>query len=96
MTMTQAAMRDRVIARAGEDGVFRARLLADPKAAIEELTGEPVPEAFTVRVHKESATSFHLVLPPDDALSEDEMAHMFGGGGDTSGGGGPPPDTLGP
>ena len=79
MTMTQAEMQERIIAKAGEDGEFRARLVADPKAAIQELTGAPIPDAFTVQVHQESATSFHLVLPPDSQLSEEEMAQVFGG-----------------
>ena len=36
-------------------------------------------EAITVQVHEESATAFHLVLPPDSRLTEDEMAEVFGG-----------------
>jgi hypothetical protein len=77
--MTQAEMQDRIVAKAGEDGEFRARLVADPRAAIYELTGEPVPETVTVQVHEESATSFHLVLPPHGRLSESEMADLFAG-----------------
>ena len=79
MTMTQSELPDNIIAKASEDGEFRARLLADPRAAIEELTGTPVPDAFTVQVHEETATLFHLVLPPDGRLSEAEMGHMFAG-----------------
>jgi hypothetical protein len=79
MTMTQAEMHDTIVAKAGEDGEFRARLVADPRATIEEVTGAPVPDAFTVQVHEESATSFHLVLPPDSRMSEEEMSQVFGG-----------------
>ena len=79
MTMTQADVQDRIITKAGEDSEFRAQLLADPRAAIQELTGTSIPDAFTVQVHKESATSFHLVLPPDSKLSEEEMAQVFAG-----------------
>ena len=97
MTMTQAEMQEQIIAKAGEDGEFRARLLADPRAAIQEATGEPVPEAVTVQVHEETATSFHLVLPPDGRLSEAEMAHMFAGtSGPNSTTDGPGPSTPGP
>ena len=77
--MTQEELHDRIITKASEDGEFRARLVADPRTTIHELTGTPIPEAFTVEVHEESATSFHLVLPPDSRLSEDEMAQVFGG-----------------
>ncbi len=79
MTMTQAEMQDKIVAKAGEDGEFRARLLADPRATIHELIGTPVPDAFTVQVHEESATSFHLVLPPDSRLTEEEMSQVFAG-----------------
>ena len=85
MTMTQADMQDRIIAKASADGEFRARLVADPKGAIQEVTGMPIPDAVTVQVHEESATTFHLVLPPDSSLSEQEMAQVLGGtGGDDS------------
>ncbi len=57
MTMTQAEMQDRIIAKAGEDDEFRTRLVADPKRAIEGLTGTTIPDAFTVQVHEESATT---------------------------------------
>ena len=77
--MTQSEMQNRVIARASEDNEFRARLVADPRTTIHELTGTPIPDAFTVEVHEESATSFHLVLPPDSRLTEEEMSQVFAG-----------------
>ena len=79
MTMTQTEMQDRIIARAGEDGEFRAQLLADPRATIEDLTGATLPDDIDVQVHEESATSFHLVLPPDGRMTEEEMTNVFGG-----------------
>ena len=79
MTIIQAPMQERIIAKASEDGEFRARLVEDPKAAIYELTGEPVPPTVTVQVHEESATSFHLVLPPDGRLSDAEMTNLSAG-----------------
>ena len=74
-------MHDRIIAKASEDGAFRARLVADPKGAIRELTGTPMPDGVEVQVHQESATSFHLVLPPAGRLAEEEMAQVHGGVG---------------
>ena len=79
MTMTHEEMQDKIIAKASEDGEFRARLLADPKGAIGELAGAPIPDALNVQVHEESATLFHLVLPPDSRLSEEEMGLVFAG-----------------
>ena len=78
MTMTQAEMQDKIVAKASEDGEFHTRLMADPKAAILELTGAALPDEITIQVHEESATLFHLVLPPDGQLSEAEMAQVFG------------------
>ena len=86
MNMTQVETQDRIIAKASEDSEFRARLLADPRAAIQELTGQAIPDGIEVRVHEESATSFHLVLPADGQLSEAEMDHLSaaGSGANTS------------
>ena len=79
MTMTQAEVQNTIIARAGEDGEFRARLVADPRSAINEVAKGPIPEAVTVKVHQQSPTSFHLVLPPDSRLTEAETGQVFGG-----------------
>ena len=75
---TQGKIRDIVVARASEDGEFRARLLADPKAAIRELTGQAMPDGIEVQVHQETAASFHIVLPPAGRLMESEMVQVFG------------------
>ena len=88
MTMSQAEIQDKIIARVGEDGEFRARLVADPRAAIQEVTGMPIPDGIEMQVHEESATSFHLVLPPHGQLTDAEMTHMFGGGDEPPGAGG--------
>ena len=78
---TASELRTRILARAEEDGGFRARLIADPKAAISAETGTTLPEGFSVMVHEDSATAAHLVLPPSPALTEAEMAMVSGGGG---------------
>jgi len=67
-------------AKADEDETFRARLLQNPRDAIKDATGLTVPETFSVHVHEESATDFHLVLPPAGGrLSEQEMRGAAGG-----------------
>ena len=77
--MTQAEIQDMIIARAQAEPEFRSQLVADPKAAIEGLSGLELPEAINIEVHEDSATSFHLVLPPSGKLTEDELATVFAG-----------------
>ena len=77
--MTQAEMQSKLIAKAQAEPEFRAQLVADPKAAIEGVIGLEIPEAITIQVHEDSATSFHLVLPPSGKLTEDELATVFAG-----------------
>ena len=76
---TQAELQDQVIAKAQAEPEFRAQLVADPKAAIEGLIGLELPAAITIEVHEDSATSFHLVLPSSEKLTEDELASVFAG-----------------
>ena len=72
-------MKDRILSRADEDGDFRARLIADPSAAISAETGATIPDGFDVVVHEDSATTAHLVLPPSPRLTEAEMEKVSGG-----------------
>ncbi|MCY4167597.1 MAG: NHLP leader peptide family RiPP precursor [Rhodobacter sp.] len=77
---TAMEMENEIKARADEDPAFRARLMDDPKAVIEEVTGLDVPDAINVHVHEESATDLHLVLPPmGGRLSDEEMRDATGG-----------------
>ena len=69
---TATEMRDRILSKAEEDGAFRARLIADLKAAISTELGTTIPEGFNLVVHEDSATA-HLVLPPSPALTEAEL-----------------------
>ena len=68
-----------MLTKAEEDGDFRARLIADPRAAISAETGQTMPEGFDVVVHEDSATTAHLVLPPSSKLTEAEMETAAGG-----------------
>ena len=76
---TASEMRDAILSRAAEDGDFRARLMADPKAAIAAETGATIPEGFDVAVHEDSATTAHLVLPPSPELTDAELEMAAGG-----------------
>ena len=76
---TATELKDRILSKAEEDGEFRARLIADPKAAISSEIGTAVPDGFDVAVHEDSATTAHLVLPPSPKLSEAELETVAGG-----------------
>ena len=77
---TATEMKDRILSKADEDSEFRARLIADPKAAISAETGQTIPDGFDLVVHEDSATTAHLVLPPSPTLSETELEVVAGGG----------------
>ena len=76
---TATELKTRILAKAEEDGDFRALLVADPKAAISAETGTTLPEVFSVMVHEDSATAAHLVLPLSPALTEAELESVAGG-----------------
>ena len=48
---TATDLKARILTKAGEDGEFRALLIADPKAAISAETGTTIPDGFDVVVH---------------------------------------------
>ena len=75
---TVTEMRERILSRAAEDNDFRARLIADPKAAISSEIGTVIPEGFDVAVHEDNATTAHLVLPSSSALTETELEMVAG------------------
>ena len=77
---TATEIKDRILTKADEDGDFRAALIADPKAAIASEVGTAIPDGFDVAVHEDSATTFHLVLPPSPQLTEAELETVAGGG----------------
>ena len=62
----------RLRAKAGRDPEFRARLLANPKQAIEEELGVKLADGHAIHVHEETDTAAHLVIPPRDKRSAEE------------------------
>lgn len=70
-----------------QDPAFRAKLLADPKAALAER-GIQVPAGMTVEVHENTPTVFHLVLlntRSSNGLADEELTAAAGGWGDSGG-----------
>ena len=76
---THDELRAELIDRAVEDDDFRSRLLADPKAAIEDALGLTIPESMSISVHEDNATTAHLVLPPAAKLNEADLEAVAGG-----------------
>ena len=77
---TPKEMRAKIVGKATGDADFRARLLSDPKGALEQELGVTIPASLSIKVHEESGTTAHLVLPPDSKLSEGDLQAVAGGG----------------
>jgi hypothetical protein len=76
----KAAAYGKMVARAWRDPAFKAKLLADPHAALKDA-GIPVPAGVTVKVVENTDTHFHLVLPPKPAheLSDEALDRVAAG-----------------
>ena len=77
---TPDEMRVKIVSKATGDAEFRARLLGDPRGALERELGVAIPASLSVEVHEESAGTAHLVLPPSSRLSEGDLRAVAGGG----------------
>jgi Nitrile hydratase, alpha chain len=75
----------RLIKRSLEDEEFRQRLLADPRAVIEQELGSRLPESVEVRLVEETADTIYVWIPHASAvgqgaeLSEQELDAVAGG-----------------
>ena len=76
---TAQELRQEVVDRARDDEAFRARLIAEPHGTVEEIVGTALPKELKISVHEETATAFHLVLPPVGRLTDAEMDMVSGG-----------------
>ena len=84
--MSRQDIESHIINRATADAEFRASLIADPRAALEQEIGLSVPADFTLTVIEETANSMSLVLPPAQGeLSDMELEGVAGGKGESSG-----------
>ena len=89
-TMSEASgreqMESRLVQRSLEDKSFRQRLLADPKAAVEEELGTSLPEEVRVVALEETADTIYLVLPSASPtvqggeLSDQDLEAVAGAG----------------
>ena len=81
MMKTRAELEVELIARVADDDAFRARFLENPKEVIQEVVGVAIPENFTIQVHEENSMTAHIVLPPSDRLTQEDLATVAGGFG---------------
>ena len=72
---------DHVRNKAVENEEFRSRLLADPRAVIEEELDLSIPDGLNIEVHEDTATTSHFVIPPSAKLAEEDMSAVAAGGG---------------
>ena len=79
---SEAEVRAHVTLKAAEDDDFRARLIAAPRATVEEEAGIRFPDGYRLHVHEETATDAHVVLPPRPELSREQLDRISGGGGE--------------
>ena len=77
---TQASMLEKLLAKAAEDTAFRTKLLAEPRAALQEGLGIQVPGDFNVVIHEDDARTAHLVLPASSELTDTQLERAAGGG----------------
>lgn len=64
---TGTLLQSQVIEKAWQDPSFKAKLLADPKAAIQEALGVVLPDHIKIKTVEESSDEFYVVLPPTPA-----------------------------
>jgi Nitrile hydratase, alpha chain len=76
----------RLVERSLQDDTFRQRLLADPRAAVEDELGTRLPEEVRVVAVEETADTIYLVLPfastesqEAGELSDRELEAVAGG-----------------
>ena len=79
----------RIIGRAWEDQAFKAKLLSDPRAAIEQASGIKLPAGVSVKVLEETEDTLYFVIPSsplsavgynaEGELSDEALAKVAGG-----------------
>ncbi len=77
-----AVVYGKIIAKAWRDPAFKAKLIANPAAAL-EAEGFEAPAGMTMTVVENTDKHFYLVLPPapTDEISDEALESVAGGRG---------------
>ncbi|MGG6314274.1 NHLP leader peptide family RiPP precursor [Paenibacillus macerans] len=77
-----ALLQSEVIQKAWQDPSFKAKLLSDPKAAIQEALGVILPDHIKVKAVEENSDEFYLVLPqnPSGVVKSEVKPNAVWGG----------------
>ena len=67
-----------VFARTMTDPEFKAQFIADP-AGVLSAAGVEVPEGLTIKVVENSSSTFYVVLPDPEAVTDELLAAASGG-----------------
>ena len=75
------ALHARLLEKASQDAAFRQKLLAAPKAAIEQAWGVTLPLGIEIQVMEETPNRICLVLPMQETgeLTDEQLATVAGG-----------------
>lgn len=65
--MSLDTLKVKIIQKAWQDPAFKARLLADPRSALQESLGIAIPEGVQLQAVEETPSSYYLVIPPNPA-----------------------------
>jgi len=78
----KASAYGKIIAKAWRDPAFKAKLIAAPQDTLRQA-GVDIPDGVTVKVLENTATHFHLVLPPKPTgkLSDEALDTVAAGQG---------------
>lgn len=72
-----------VMEKANVDAAFNVRALADPAAAVKEVTGKDLPAGYTLRFVPNNGADLTLVLPDlqreSEELSDAQLEQVAGG-----------------
>ena len=77
--VTEAAVRQYIAGRAAADADFRKALVADPRGTVEAEIGIQMPSGLELKIHEETNSELHLVLPAPLELTPHELAGVSGG-----------------
>ena len=81
--LTRDAIGQLIAEKAWREPDFHRAILADPHAAIEQATGQPVPPGVTIKVVEDDAHTVHFVMPARPSqtgeVSDEELEQVAGG-----------------